>query len=151
MSRAGASSSSGYASCCCGTRFPTWARARFRACPPASWRSRIPRCCAPRTCSRRWRRRWIEARRLRRTALGWLENPNLEGTPRLLASRFQPVNGIQGDPPTSPDLEVQMRPLVARPAAHVADDLPLEDPPARGHRRVAQVSVEGVLAAPVID
>src|SRR5205807_2541375 len=49
------------------------------------------------------------------------------------------------------DLEGQGRPLIARPATHVADELPLEDALPRGHRRVAQISVERVVTAPVID
>src|SRR5207249_4164677 len=63
----------------------------------------------------------------------------------------QPVDRIQSDAALAPDLEVQVGPLVARPAAYMAEDLPSDDPLSVGHRGVAQVAIKAVVAAPVID
>src|SRR5437660_9338370 len=69
-----------------------------------------------------------------------------------LSVAFEPVDRIERDPPLSPNLEVQVRAVVARLAAHVADHLPLEDALAFHHRRgVAQIPVEAVIAASVVE
>src|SRR5213595_2734581 len=44
-----------------------------------------------------------------------------------------------------------MRPLVARGAADVAQDLALEDSLPLGHRGVVQIPIEAVVAATVVD
>src|SRR5439155_1557763 len=67
------------------------------------------------------------------------------------ASRLQPVDGVEGDAALAPDLEVQVGSLIARPAPHMAEDLPFGDALPFGDCRVIQVAVEAVIAAAVID
>src|SRR6266576_4537061 len=136
--RAAGTSWSGCGRCWPAIPFPTSLAARCRASARGSWGSRTPRCCDLRIYSRRSRRRWSGARRPSRTG-------------SASASGLQPVDRIQGDAAVAPDLEVQVGPLVARPTAHMAQGLTLDDPLPMGHRRVTQVAVEAVVAAAVID
>src|SRR2546430_15993705 len=69
----------------------------------------------------------------------------------ILSVVFQPIDGIERDPPLSPDLEVEVRAAVARLAAHVPDDLALEHALAFRYGGVAQIAVEAVVAAPVVE
>src|SRR2546422_475403 len=94
------------------------------------------RCCGPKICSRRSRRRWSGARRASRTG-------------SASAARLQPVDGVQGDAALAPDLEVQVRSLIARPTAHVAHDLSLDHALSLGHGGIVQIAVKAVEAAPV--
>src|SRR5437763_10151754 len=71
--------------------------------------------------------------------------------PVMLAVRLQPVDRIQGDPALPAHLEVEVRPPVARLAAHVPDDLALRDPFALGDGGLAEVAVEAVVPAAVIE
>src|SRR5438552_15847834 len=96
------------------------------------------RCCGPKICSRRSRRRWSGARRASRTG-------------SASAARLQPVDGVQGDAALAPDLEVQVRSLIARPTAHVAHDLSLDHALSLGHGGIVQIAVKAVEAAPVVD
>src|SRR3989454_6079327 len=67
------------------------------------------------------------------------------------AARLQPVDGVQGDAALAPDLEVQVRSLIARPTAHVAHDLSLDHALSLGHGGIVQIAVKAVEAAPVVD
>src|SRR6266853_986185 len=136
--RAAGTSWSGCGRCWPATPSPTSLAGRCRASPPASWRFRTQRCCGPKICSRRSRRRWSGARRASRTA-------------SASAARLQPVDWVQGDAALAPDLEVQVGSLVARPAAHVAHDLSLDYALPLGHGGIAQVAVKAVVATPVVD
>src|SRR5213593_1018266 len=71
--------------------------------------------------------------------------------PATLAVSLQPVDGIQGDPALPAHLEVEVRPPVARLPADVPDDLTFGDALAPGDRGLAQVPVEAVVPAAVIE
>src|SRR2546428_13572682 len=96
------------------------------------------RCCGPKICSRRSRRRWSGARRASRTG-------------SASAARLQPVDGVQGDAALAPDLEVQVRSLIARPTAHVAHDLSLDHAPPLGPGGIVKIPEKAEEAAPVVD
>src|SRR6266702_4512982 len=65
--------------------------------------------------------------------------------------RFQPVYGIQRNPSPAANLEMEMRPLIARPPADVPEGLAADHALTLRHGRVAQVPVEAVVAASMVD
>src|SRR5436309_1550241 len=71
--------------------------------------------------------------------------------PAMLAVRLQPVDRIQGDAALPAHLEVEVRAPVARLAADVPDDLAFRDPFALGDSGLAEVAVEAVVPAAVIE
>src|SRR3989442_4335457 len=64
---------------------------------------------------------------------------------------LQPVDGIERDPALPADLEMKVWTPVARLTADVAEGLPFDHALPLRHRGVAQVSVERVVAAPVVQ
>src|SRR5216117_2744528 len=120
-------------------------RARRPDARGASWSSRISTVPLTRSVSP-WRRHPEQ----RATAASAKACAVLLTLRAASAARLQPVDRVQGDAALAPDLEVQVGSLIARPTAHVAEDLAFGDPFAASHARVTQVAIKTVVAAAVI-